>query len=89
MLTADYRVSVDGIELTDQLLTSLFQATNEGHSIARLKLRARPGRPAPLSVGQNVDVTLDDELYAAASEEADRRGVSLAELIRIAIHASV
>ena len=82
MSTTAYGESVDGLALTDALITRLFHEAEKGHDLERLKLRVRPGRPAPLPIGTPIEVEFSAELLDRASRVADTRGVSLNEFIR-------
>lgn len=80
-----YGVSVDAMALTEPLIDELIVAARDGHDIDTLRLRLRPGRPAPLSVGVQVRVTLSPALSVASSERADADGIALPELARRAL----
>jgi hypothetical protein len=88
------RWSVDGIELSDENVALVRERAINGHDIEILRRRLRPGRPAPLAIGDVVRVEFDPPTYAALSDEADAEGVSIAAVTRrrfdayLAVHAA-
>lgn len=77
--------SVDGLELTASLVDDLIRRAEHGHDLETLKVRLRPGRPAPLSVGDVVRLQLTSSLYAACATRADEEGFPVQEVIRQAL----
>lgn len=77
-----YGWSVDGLDLTDDLVTRLRTRAEHGHDIDVLRIRLRTGRPAPLSIGDIIRIELDPATYATAATRADAHGISVHELIR-------
>jgi hypothetical protein len=83
--TDTQRYSVDGVELTDGLIADLAERAQTGHDIDTLKIRLRPGRPAPLSVGDVIRVELTPALYSACASRADDEGVPVHDVMRRAL----
>jgi hypothetical protein len=80
-----YGQSTDGLDLTESLINELFAAAERGYDIERLSTRTRPGRPAPLTVGNIVRVGLDPKLYDASREEAHNRSITVSDLLQQAL----
>lgn len=81
--------SVDGLALTDTLLAELIERAGRGHDLETLKIRIRPGRPAPLSIGDVVRVELEPSLFDACAARADLDKVPVHEVIRRALRREV
>jgi hypothetical protein len=79
--------SVDGVELTPSRVAELIRRAETGHDLETLKVRLRPGRPAPLSVGDVVRLELNPALHAACAVRADSEGVPVQEVVRQALRA--
>jgi hypothetical protein len=77
--------SVDGVELTPSVVAGLIKRAEHGHDLETLKVRLRPGRPAPLSVGDVVRLELTSALHAACAARADDEGVPVQEVVRQAL----
>ena len=84
-----YGWSVDGLELADPLIDDLIERAEHGHDIDTLRIRIRPGRPAPLSIGDVIRLQLAPDVLAACAERADLDGVPVHEVIRRALRQRV
>lgn len=83
-----YGTSVDGVELTDELIEQLADEAEAGYDVEVLKTRTRRGRPALGSApAAALPVRLPPELRAAVAARATAEGLNESELVRKALKA--
>lgn len=81
-MSGTYGLSADDLILTDAVINQLFQTADEGHDVSWLKVRTRPGRPAPLAMGPAVRVGLASDLHQLLSDRAKTEGIPIDEAAR-------
>ena len=73
-----------GVELTDEVLTTMAEQAEAGLDVT--KLRRRPGRPAMGSgPADTLPVRLDPELRQAVEQRAEQDHTTTSDVVRIAL----
>lgn len=85
-MTNTHGKSIDGVELTDELLEQIADEAEAGYDVETLKPRVRRGRP-PMgaAAADSLPVRLDPELRASVAARAEREGVPQGEVVRRAL----
>lgn len=83
--------SVDGVELTDEILDELAEEAERGdYDLSKAKFVPR-GRPSLNGSGQShvMQVRVDDALHAAVKTAAENEGRTMSAVLRDALRAYV